>query len=194
MRSTGDPELDRQLAQFGDNMRQARRQAGLSQIDLSLRSELDRAAVSFLERAERSPDLSTIVRVAGAVGVKPAALLLGIGPHAAVVRGPRQVEGADTAAARFGVNLKWARQRAEVSQETLANEAGVDRAAISVFERGRRNPNLRTVLRLARALELPPSFLLRGVEGVVSGTQVPQKLNSKARSAARVAPKQAPRR
>src|SRR5271170_2885766 len=117
MRSTGDPELDRQLAQFGDNMRQARRQAGLSQIDLSIRSELDRAAVSFLERAERSPDLSTIMRVAGAVGVKPAALLRGIGPHVSAARGPRRADGADTAAARFGVNLKWARQRAGVSQE-----------------------------------------------------------------------------
>ncbi len=193
MRSTGDPELDRQLAQFGDNMRQARRQAGLSQIDLSLRSELDRAAVSFLERAERSPDLSTIVRVAGAVGVKPSALLRGIGPRTAV-RGPRQVDTSDTAAARFGINLRWARQRAGVSQETLANEAGVDRAAISVFERGRRNPNLRTVLRLARALELPPGLLLRGVEGVVPSADGSQKLNSKARSAARVAPKRAPRR
>ncbi len=192
MRSTGDPELDAQLAQFGDNMRQARRQAGLSQIDLSLRSALDRAAVSFLERAERSPDLSTIVRVAAAVGVKPAALLQGIGPNTSA-RGPRQPDGAGTAAARFGVNLKWARQRAGVSQETLANEAGVDRAAISVFERGRRNPNLRTLLRLARALELPPSVLLRGIDGAVRDARGSQKLNSEARSAARVAPKRPPR-
>jgi transcriptional regulator with XRE-family HTH domain len=68
MRSTGDPELDVQLARFGANMREARQRAGLSQIDLSFRADLDRAAISFLERAERSPDLSTIVRVADAVG------------------------------------------------------------------------------------------------------------------------------
>ena len=53
MRSTGDPELDRQLAQFGENIRQARKQAHFSQIDLSLRAQLDRAAVSFIERAEQ---------------------------------------------------------------------------------------------------------------------------------------------
>lgn len=88
MRSTGDRELDERLVRFGENMRQARREAGFSQIDLSLRANLDRAAVSFLERAERAPDLSTIVRVAGAVGVKPAALLRGIGP-ASTARGPR---------------------------------------------------------------------------------------------------------
>jgi transcriptional regulator with XRE-family HTH domain len=164
MRSTGDSELDEQLVQFGVNIRNARRQAGFSQIDLCLRADLDRAAVSFLERAERSPDLSTIVRLARAVSVKPSALLNGVGLAGHAVRGPRRAPDGPTPAARFGSNLRWARQRAALSQEALANEAGVDRAAISVFERGRRNPNLRTVLRLARAMELPPGVLLRGVE------------------------------
>lgn len=163
MRSTGDGELDRQLVRFGENMREARKRAGLSQIDLSLRANLDRAAVSFLERAERAPDLSTLVRVAGAVGVKPAALLGGIGPAGSTARGPRGSGKHATPAARFGANLRWARERVGISQEALANEARVDRAAISVFERGKRNPNLRTLLRLARALELPPAVLLRGV-------------------------------
>jgi transcriptional regulator with XRE-family HTH domain len=163
MRSTGDPELDEQLAQFGANIREARKQAGLSQIDLSLRAKLDRAAVSFIERAERAPDLTTIIRVAGAVSVKPSALLGGIGFDGVAVRGPRRPVESETPAARFGANLRWARQRAGLSQEALAHEASVDRAAVSVFERGRRNPNLRTVLRLARALELPPGVLLRGI-------------------------------
>jgi transcriptional regulator with XRE-family HTH domain len=163
MRSTGDRELDEQLVQFGENIRNARKRAGLSQIDLSLRASLDRAAVSFIERAERAPDLSTIIRVAGAVSVKPSALLKGIGFDGLAVRGPRRAPDAGTPAARFGANLRWARQRAGLSQEALANEATVDRAAVSVFERGRRNPNLRTVLRLARALELPPGVLLRGI-------------------------------
>jgi transcriptional regulator with XRE-family HTH domain len=168
MRSTGDLELDEQLVRFGENMRQARREAGLSQIDLSLRASLDRAAVSFLERAERAPDLSTIVRVAGAVGVKPAALLKGIGPAGSTARGPRSPGEDPIPAARFGANLRWARERAGISQEALANDARVDRAAISVFERGKRNPNLRTLLRLARALELRPGVLLRGVEAVAA--------------------------
>jgi len=163
-------------------MRQARKAAGLSQIDLSLRADLDRAAVSFLERAERAPDLSTIVRIAGAVDVKPAALLKGIGPEDSAVRGPRGVGGALTPAARFGINLRWARERADISQETLANDAHVDRAAVSVFERGKRNPNLRTLLRLARALGLPPGVLLRGVEAAgVSARVTRQSARSPAR-------------
>jgi transcriptional regulator with XRE-family HTH domain len=163
MRSTGDPQLDEQLVQFGENIRNARHRAGFSQIDLSVRASLDRAAVSFLERAERAPDLSTIVRLADALGVKPAALLSGVGLSASGVRGPRHSEDGLRAAVHFGVNLRWARERVGISQEALANEAAVDRAAISVFERGRRDPNLRTVLRLARALTIPPGVLLRGV-------------------------------
>lgn len=162
--------MDEQLERFGENMRAARKQAGLSQIDLSVRANLDRAAVSFLERAERAPDLSTIVRVAHAVGVKPGALLDGVGPESSV-RGPRCGEEQLTPAQRFGVNLRWARERANISQEALANNAHVDRAAISVFERGKRNPNLRTLLRLARALEVPPGVLLRGV-----GAQAPVRV------------------
>jgi transcriptional regulator with XRE-family HTH domain len=163
MRSTGDRELDEQLVQFGENIRGARKQAGLSQIDLSVRAKLDRAAVSFIERAERAPDLATIVRVAGAVSVKPSALLRDIGGNGPALRGPRRSPEATTPAERFGINLRWARQRAGLSQEALANEATVDRAAVSVFERGRRNPNLRTILRLARALEVAPGVLLRGM-------------------------------
>ncbi len=174
MRSTGDPELDEQLVRFGENMRHARREAALSQIDLSQRASLDRAAVSFLERAERAPDLSTIVRIAGAVGIKPAALLRGIGPADRPTRGPRSSGEELSPAACFGVNLRWARVRAGISQEALANDARVDRAAISVFERGKRNPNLRTLLRLARALELPPGVLLRGVEAAAVRLPAPR--------------------
>jgi transcriptional regulator with XRE-family HTH domain len=178
MRSTGDPELDAQLLRFGENMRRARKEAGLSQIGLSERADLDRAAISFLERAERAPDLSTIVRVAAAARVPPAALFAGIGPPELVPPAPSEPpeaprppgDGAQLApAARFGVNLRAARHRVGISQETLAADAQVDRAAISIFEHGRRDPNLRTLLRLARALDIPPGALLHGVEASAAG-------------------------
>ncbi len=162
MRNTGNPDIDKQLEQFGQNIRAARERIGLSQDRLGL----DRAAISFLERAERSPDLPTVVKVAHAVDVAPAALLKGVGTRGSAVRGPRHApDSPDTPAVRFGINLRWARQRAGVSQEALALKADVDRAAISVFEHGRRDPNLRTILKLARALDVPPAVLLNGIEG-----------------------------
>jgi transcriptional regulator with XRE-family HTH domain len=140
-------------------------QAGLSQVGLSQATRLDRAAISFLERAERAPDLSTLVRVARALSAAPAELLVGVGlldPHAFTAL-PSEKRPSEPGL-RFGANLRAARKQALLSQETLAYEADVDRAAISVYERGGREPNLRTVLKLARALRLSPVVLLEGVK------------------------------
>lgn len=168
MRHTKDGEIDEQVRAFGENMRAARLDAGLSQVQLSEATRLDRAAISFLERAERAPDLSTLVRVARALETTPAKLLSGVGlaPTRAggrVAGGERGGERFSEPGARFGANLRAARTGAGLSQEALAYEAVVDRAAISVYERGRREPNLRTVLKLARALGLSPVVLLDGV-------------------------------
>jgi len=165
VRHTSDREIDAQVGAFGENMRAARHEAGLSQVALSEATKLDRAAISFLERAERAPDLSTLVRVARALGKTPAELLHEVGLP--LVRGGGGRGGAQRSGdpgRRFGENLRAARTGAGLSQEVLAYEAVVDRAAISVYERGRREPNLRTVLKLARALGLSPVALLDGVE------------------------------
>jgi transcriptional regulator with XRE-family HTH domain len=169
VRHTKDPEIDDQVRAFGENMRAARLVAGLSQVGLSQATRLDRAAISFLERAERAPDLSTLVRVARALSVTPADLLEGVGISDAG-RATSSALGSsvgDTRPSepglRFGANLRAARTEASYSQEVLAYEADVDRAAISVYERGRREPNLRTVLKLARALHMSPLALLDGV-------------------------------
>lgn len=184
MRHTSEPDIDEQLLRFGQNIRDARIRAGMSQDELGI----DRAAISFLERAERSPDLPTVVRVAHAVSVTPAALLKGVGEDGSRVRGPRHEADASIGpAARFGVNLRWGRLRAGFSQEGLALKASVDRAAISVFEHGRRDPNLRTLLKLARAMEIPPAILLNGVESEAdppkSGGRRPAKRRASPRSA-----------
>jgi transcriptional regulator with XRE-family HTH domain len=165
VRHTKDPEIDEQVRVFGENMRAGRLNAGLSQVELSQATRLDRAAISFLERAERAPDLSTLVRVARSLAVKPADLLSGVGftgSEAFALPAPK--ERPREPGLRFGANLRTARKRAGLSQEALAYEADVDRAAISVYERGRREPNLRTMLKLARALRLSPVALLDGVE------------------------------
>jgi transcriptional regulator with XRE-family HTH domain len=164
MRQTKDPEIDRQVRDFGEKMRSARHGAGFSQVTLSEATRLDRAAISFLERAERSPDLSTLLRIARALSLTPAELLRGVGSTGAGGLSSSDAVLPSDPAQRLGANLRAARKQAGFSQETLAYEAEVDRAAISVYERGGREPNLRTVLKLARALKVKPSALLDGVE------------------------------
>lgn len=145
-------------------MRATREEAGLTQQELSDIAQLDRAAISFIERAKRSPDLGTLLKIAHALRTTPAHLLRDIGTDGPKLRGPRDGPLPCEPGKRLGSNLMWARRRAKVSQETLALEANVDRAAISVYEHGRREPNLRTILKLASALDVPAATLLRGVK------------------------------
>lgn len=50
-----------------------------------------------------------------------------------------------------------------MTQEALAERAELDRTYISDIERGRRNPGIVNVVRLARALGTTPAELLRGI-------------------------------
>jgi transcriptional regulator with XRE-family HTH domain len=156
-----DTEIEEQIRRFGQRLRLRRSEAGLSQLALAERAGVDLAAVSFLERAKRAPNLNTLVRVARAAGVSPAMLLeddaQGVRPHLAGA-------GDGDPLKRFGANLRQVRNTAGISQETLAHDARLDRAAISIIERGTRAANLRTILKLARALNIAPAHLLAGID------------------------------
>lgn len=165
-------EIAEQVRAFGGNLRQARLKAGYTQADLSSATEaqvsppvpIDRAAISRLECGERAPDMPTLLRICAALELGPGELLRGVGPGDSSREGPPHGgQPVNDPAALFGVNLRWARIRAGISQERLALDAKVDRAAISVYENGRREPNLRTVLKLALKLEVRPELLLGGI-------------------------------
>jgi transcriptional regulator with XRE-family HTH domain len=64
---------------------------------------------------------------------------------------------------RFGGNLLRIRQARRLSQESLAERAGIHRTQISLFETGQRQPLLETLIRLAGALEVPIATLLEGI-------------------------------
>jgi transcriptional regulator with XRE-family HTH domain len=64
---------------------------------------------------------------------------------------------------RFGGNLLRVRQARRLSQESLAQRAGIHRTQISLFETGQRQPLLETLIRLAGALEVPLPTLLEGI-------------------------------
>jgi len=64
----------------------------------------------------------------------------------------------------FGEAVREAREKLGISQEDLGFESGLDRTYISGIERGVRNPTLKTIHRLCRALGARPSSLLRTTE------------------------------
>ncbi len=64
----------------------------------------------------------------------------------------------------FGRVLRRLRQERGMSQEALAHACDRHRTYISLLERGRNSPSLRTLFRLATALGTLPSSIIRHVE------------------------------
>lgn len=64
---------------FGDVLRAARSEAGLSQEALGLACEIDRTYVSLLERGERQPTLSTLFALSEQLGVSAESLVVQTG-------------------------------------------------------------------------------------------------------------------
>jgi len=63
----------------------------------------------------------------------------------------------------FGKKVQEQRLKQGLSQEKLAEISGLDRTYISSMERGRRNVSLLNIVKVARALSIPPSDFLEGI-------------------------------
>lgn len=66
----------------GLRLRQARQDAGLTQVELSRRTDIDQAVISRLERGRHHPRLDTLRRIAGALNMSVSRLLAGGGNQA----------------------------------------------------------------------------------------------------------------
>ena len=66
----------------------------------------------------------------------------------------------DDVRVRLARNLRILRKKAGLSQEAFADEAGVGRTYVSELERGKRNPTIVILERLAQALGVSAGKLL----------------------------------
>ncbi|MEE0563748.1 MAG: helix-turn-helix transcriptional regulator [Oscillospiraceae bacterium] len=67
-------------------------------------------------------------------------------------------------AALVGQVIQSYRLRKGMSQEVLSGLAGLDRTHYSKIERGLRSPTLDTLFKIAQALDIPPSDIVRQIE------------------------------
>ena len=63
--------------------------------------------------------------------------------------------------AKFGKKLREARLKKKLSQGDVAKRMNVHRSYISSIERGVRNPSLKVIQRIAKALEVPMEKLIK---------------------------------
>ncbi len=67
----------------------------------------------------------------------------------------------------FGQVLQYLRHKRGLSQEELGFESNYHRTYISQLERGQKNPSLKAIFRLAEALGIRPSEMIRRIESRV---------------------------
>ena len=65
---------------------------------------------------------------------------------------------------QFGERIRELRKAAGLSQEKLAELAELHRTYVSGVERGERNPSLISIARIAKALRVSLSDVMKGVE------------------------------
>jgi transcriptional regulator with XRE-family HTH domain len=63
----------------------------------------------------------------------------------------------------FGQSLTRFRERAGLSQQGIADRAGLHRTHVAMIEAGQRLPRLDTIVKLGGALEVEPCALLTGL-------------------------------
>lgn len=73
-------------------------------------------------------------------------------------------------AKRFGLNLARLRQASGLTQADLAARTSLHRTEVSLLERGRRQPRIDTLVKLAGALSVDVGALLEGIAWVPAPT------------------------
>jgi transcriptional regulator with XRE-family HTH domain len=72
------PPSDELKERFGINVREHRKRLGISQYELAFRAEIAHASISLIELGKKLTRIDTVIRLAGALGVKPSELAAGI--------------------------------------------------------------------------------------------------------------------
>lgn len=72
---TRTPEDSQALLAFGQHVTSLRKEAGISQEELSARCDLDRTYISGIERGKRNLSLTNILKIAKALNLPPKSLL-----------------------------------------------------------------------------------------------------------------------
>jgi transcriptional regulator with XRE-family HTH domain len=146
-----DP-FDDARAQVALRVHDLRLGAGWSAARLATEAHVDPGHLRRIESGVVDPRLSTLARLASSLGVTPAGLLAA---RESPVEGPSA-----TTHRSLGLALRRLRAAKGLSGAALAARAGVSPQYLQRVESNRQSPTVRTLLRLAEALDVTPGALL----------------------------------
>ena len=72
----GEMRVEQISIVFGQVLREQRLARELSQEELALAADVDRTFVSQMERGIRQPTITTLIKLAGALGIQPSTLIV----------------------------------------------------------------------------------------------------------------------
>lgn len=70
--------IDAVYKELGKRIVEARKQKGMSQEQLAVKSEIDRSHMGFIEQGRRKPTLSTLYKIANTLGISLEQLFKGL--------------------------------------------------------------------------------------------------------------------
>ena len=138
--------------EFGKRLKNKRQELGLTQEELAEKADLDATYVGSIERGERNVSLGNIIALAHALMISPNELIPG--EH------HRKKEQTKVA---FGKCLKSKREERGLTQEELAEKAGLNSIFIECCERGEGTISFENIIALAQALRILPKDLMSGI-------------------------------
>jgi transcriptional regulator with XRE-family HTH domain len=141
---TGSPSFRARL--LGCELRRIRGNRGLTLTELARKARLSTSFLSEIEQGKKSPSLASLDAIASVLGVPRDALVPPM--------------GASLEAKGLPERIRSARERAGMTQEGLAEAAGVSTGLIGQIEAGSTRPSLATIEHLSVALGVTPCHLL----------------------------------
>lgn len=131
---------------IGGKIAELRKEQGLNQKELAKKIGVSRSALSLYEIDRREPDLETVKKIASLFGVTTDYLLGAEGDAMGTEENTNEV------AKRIGRNLKVLRE--STTQRELAPLLGVTPSAVCMWESGRREPDIETLVHIAKLFEV----------------------------------------
>lgn len=132
---------------IGKRIKELRNIRNLNQHQVAQELQVSRQMYSSYESGKREPDLQTVVKIANYFGISLDELL-------------NLDDYTEEEKKTVGGRIKQARIAKGLKQSELAEMLELAASTVALYEQNRREPNLKTIVKLAKILDLSLNYLL----------------------------------